>query len=53
MNRSELEHVLRDHLRGVHAELATLMRGVEHALDNHLADTERIIADALANGEAT
>ena len=49
MNRAEIETLLRDHLRSVHEELRTLMRGVERALDNHLARTEQALADAMAS----
>lgn len=47
MDRSEIETLLRSHLRGVHAELERLFRGVEKALDDHLAGTEEAIARAL------
>jgi hypothetical protein len=47
MNRGEIEGLLRDHVRGIHEELATLMRGVERALAAHLERTEAAIADAF------
>lgn len=47
MDRSGIDTLLRDHLRGVHAELERLFRGVEKALDDHLAGTEEAIARAL------
>jgi hypothetical protein len=48
MKRNEIEALLRDHVKGVHEELANLFRGVERALDRHLASTESMIADAFA-----
>ena len=47
MDRSELEGILRTHLKGDHEELESLFRGVEARLDAHLARTEAAIADAL------
>lgn len=47
MKRTEIEALLRDHLRGVHEELATLFQGVERALDAHLARTETLLVDAF------
>ena len=47
MNRKEIDTILQEHLAGVHAELGTLFRGVEKALDTHLMRTEAAIADAL------
>jgi hypothetical protein len=44
MNRSEIEGLLRDHVRGIHEELATLMREIEEALAAHLERTEAAIA---------
>ena len=48
MKRSEIEALLRDHVKGVHEELSNLFRGVERALDRHLQATEASIADAFA-----
>jgi hypothetical protein len=47
MNDGNLEQILKSHLRGVHAELATLFTGVEKALDMHLAKTETLISQAI------
>jgi hypothetical protein len=47
MKRTEIESLLRDHVRGVHEELEALMHGVEQALANHLERTEAAIADAF------
>jgi len=47
MDRPEIEAVLRDHVRGVHEELERLFRGVEKALNDHLAGTEAAITQAL------
>jgi hypothetical protein len=47
MKRGEIEGLLRDHVRGVHEELETLMHGVERALASHLERTEAAIADAF------
>jgi ABC-type transporter Mla subunit MlaD len=49
MKRTEIEALLRDHVRGVHEELANLFRGVERALNQHLERTESMIADAFAS----
>jgi hypothetical protein len=46
MDRSEIEILLRENVRGVHAELGRLFRGVEQALDKRLASTEKAIARA-------
>jgi hypothetical protein len=48
MDKSEIESLLRDHVRGVHAELERLFRGVERALNDHLAGTEKAISRALS-----
>lgn len=48
MKRTELENILRDHLRGVRAELREHLRGLEIALDNHLNRAEAALADAIA-----
>ena len=48
MDRSEIETLLREHVRGVHTELERLFKGVEAALDSHLAATEEAIARALS-----
>ena len=59
MKRTELEKILRNHLRGVHeqledhfrnitAQMESLLRGVETALDTHLNRTETALADAIA-----
>jgi hypothetical protein len=47
MERTEIERLLRDHMRGVHEELDGLFRGAEKALHNHLAGTEEAIVRAL------
>jgi hypothetical protein len=47
MKRTDIESLLRDHVRGVHEELEALMHGVEQALANHLDRTEAAIADAF------
>lgn len=47
VDRSEIEVILKEHLRGIHEELGTLFRGIEVSLDNHLARTEDAIAEAL------
>ena len=47
MERQEIEALLRDHVGGVHEELDRLFRGVEKALDDHLAGTEEAIVQAL------
>jgi hypothetical protein len=49
MKRTEIEALLRDHVRGVHDELANLFRGIERALDQHLERTESMIADTFAS----
>ena len=54
MNRSEIEVMPNEHLRGIHEELGLLFRGVEVSLDSHLAKTEAAIAEALSKeAEAT
>ena len=52
MDKSEIETLLRDHVRGVHVQLERLFRGIETALNDHLAGTEEAIARALSTGRA-
>ena len=47
MDRSEIEVILKEHLRGIHEELGRLFRGIEVSLDNQLARTEVAMAEAL------
>lgn len=47
-DRSEIEAILKEHLRGIHDELASLFRGIEASLNKHLAGTEAAIAAALS-----
>ena len=47
MERQKIEALLRDHVRGVHEELDRLFRGVEKALNDHLAGAEEAIVQAF------
>lgn len=49
MDKSDIENLLRGHLRGFHEELERLFRGVEKALDDHLAGTEEAIVRMLGS----
>ena len=44
MDKSEIETLLRAHVRRFHTELERLFRGIEKALDDHLTATEEAIA---------
>jgi hypothetical protein len=51
VDKSEIENLLRSHLRGVHEELERLFRGVEKALDDHLAGTEAAITRVIGTDD--
>jgi uncharacterized protein YceH (UPF0502 family) len=48
LKRTELEKILRDHLRDVRTKFGGHLAGLEIALDNYLNRAEAALADAIA-----